>query len=185
MAWKNYAGIDALTYAQELGSERPRLTVAALLIAREIAHPDMLPSRYLRRLDEWADLMRGHLPKGAPELEKATEVARFLSDDLLLRGNSEEYYDAANSFLNEVIERRVGLPIALSALFLHFAAEAGLAGEGIGLPGHFVVAVRIGGRQHFFDPFEGTGPLDESELRDLLEERTGYRGPLNREWLAP
>jgi regulator of sirC expression with transglutaminase-like and TPR domain len=185
MAWKNYAEIDALSYAEELRRDRPRLIVAALLFAREIAHPDMLPSRYLQRLDDWADLMRGHLPQGAPELERATEVARFLSDDLLLRGNTEEYHDPANSFLNEVIERRVGLPIALSALFLHFAAAAGLEGEGIGLPGHFVVAVRIGSRQHFFDPFEGTGPLDESDLRDLLEERANYRGPLDREWLAP
>jgi regulator of sirC expression with transglutaminase-like and TPR domain len=125
------------------------------------------------------------LPQGAADLERAIEVARFLSDELLLRGNEDEYYDAANSYLNEVIERRVGLPIALSSLFLHLAADAGLAAEGIGLPGHFVVAVRIAGRQHFFDPFEGAGPLDTVDLRELLQRRTGFRGSVDPDWLAP
>lgn len=185
MALANYGEVDGLTYADEVGRDEPRLLPAALLFAREIAHPDLLPSRYLRRLDEWADLMAGHLPAGASELERATEVSRFLSDDLLLRGNEDEYYDASNSFINEVIERRLGLPIALSALFLHFAAAAGLTAEGVGLPGHFIAAVRIAGRQHFFDPFEGTGPLDAGDLAALLQRRTGVRGPLSADWLAP
>lgn len=185
MADADYAEIDALTYAGEMARDEPRLIVAALLFAREIAHPDLLPSRYLRRLAEWAEMMVAHLPRGALELERATEVMRFLADELLLRGNTEEYYEAANSYLNEVIERRVGLPIALSALFIHFASAAGLAAEGVGLPGHFVAAVRIEGRQRFFDPFEGAGPLDRGDLRELLQERTGFRGPISDEWLEP
>jgi regulator of sirC expression with transglutaminase-like and TPR domain len=185
MARDDFEAADALTYADELRREEPRLLVAALLFAREIEHHDMLPSRYLRRLDDWAALMRDHLPRGASQLEWAVEVSRFLTDDLLLRGNQEEYYDAANSYLNEVIERRVGLPITLSALFLHFAEEAGLRAEGIGLPGHFIAAVRIDERQQFFDPFEGTGPLDVEDLRELLQERTGFRGSIDAEWLEP
>lgn len=185
MASVNYAEVDRLTYAEEVAADEPRLLVAALLFAREIAYPDLLPSRYLRRLDEWAALLRDHLPRGASEFEVATEVARFLADDLLLRGNEDEYYDAANSFVNEVIERRVGLPIALSALFIHFASAAGLIAEGIGLPGHFVAAVRVAGRQHFFDPFEGVGPLDVGDLGELLQRRTGFRGSVSAEWLAP
>ncbi len=181
----DYAEVDALTFAEEVSRDAPRLTVAALLFAQEIAHPAMRPSRYLRRLDDWGEMLRGQLPQGAADLERAIEVARFLSDELLLRGNEDEYYDAANSYLNEVIERRVGLPIALSSLFLHLAADAGLAAEGIGLPGHFVVAVRIAGRQHFFDPFEGAGPLDTVDLRELLQRRTGFRGSVDPDWLAP
>jgi regulator of sirC expression with transglutaminase-like and TPR domain len=181
----DYAWADSLTFAEEVARESPRLSVAALLLAREIAQPEMRPSRYLRRLDDWAEILRAHLPQGASEFERAIEVARFLADDLLLRGNEDEYYDPANSFLNEVIERRVGLPIVLSSLFLHLAAEAGLEGEGIGLPGHFVVAVRIAGRQHFFDPFEGAGPLDVVDLRELLQRRTGFRGSFDPGWLAP
>jgi regulator of sirC expression with transglutaminase-like and TPR domain len=185
MAEVEYVGVDALSYADEIAQDEPRLLVAALLLAREIAHPDLLPSRYLRRLDEWADMMVDHLPRGSSEVEQATEVMRFLADELLLRGNEEQYYDPANSFLNEVIERRVGLPIALSALFLHFARAAGLEAEGIGLPGHFIAAVRAEGRQLFFDPFEGTGPLDVRELAELLQDRTGFRGPVDPEWLVP
>jgi regulator of sirC expression with transglutaminase-like and TPR domain len=181
----DYAEVDALTFAEEVSRDAPRLTVAALLFAREIAHPAMRPSRYLRRLDDWGEMLRAQLPQGAADLERAIEVARFLSDELLLRGNEDEYYEPANSFLNEVIERRVGLPIALSSLFLHLAADAGLAAEGIGLPGHFVVAVRIAGRQHFFDPFEGAGPLDTVDLRELLQRRTGFRGSVDPDWLAP
>jgi regulator of sirC expression with transglutaminase-like and TPR domain len=185
MPQTDYDIVDTLTYAGEVARAEPRLIVAALLFAREIQHPDLLPSRYLRLLDKWAQAMVSHLPRGASELELATEVMRFLADELLLRGNSKEYYAGANSYLNEVIDRRVGLPIALSALFIHFASAAGLTAEGIGLPGHFVAAVRIEGRQHYFDPFESGGPLDRSDLRELLLERTGFRGPIVDEWLEP
>jgi regulator of sirC expression with transglutaminase-like and TPR domain len=179
------AAVDRLTYADELAQDAPRLIVAALLYAREIAHPRLAPSHYLRRLNNWGELLRSLLSDAQGAAARAVVVSQFLTDDLGFRGNEDDYYGAANSYVNEVIETRMGLPIALSAIFLHFAEIAGLEGQGIGLPGHFIVAVRDGETQLFFDPFEGTGPLDVEALRPLLHRRTGFRGAINPAWLEP
>jgi regulator of sirC expression with transglutaminase-like and TPR domain len=177
--------LDALTFDGEVSTSEPRLIIAALLIAREIAYEDLRPSRYLARLEEWADAFTFHVRRDAPGIERGQALARFLFTDLGIRGNEEEYYDPRNSYLNDVMDRRLGIPISLSALFLHIAERTGIQAEGIGLPGHFVVAVRDQEAQRFFDPFEGDEPLSREDLRDLLERRTGYRGVFHEEWVRP
>jgi regulator of sirC expression with transglutaminase-like and TPR domain len=176
---------DALTFEQEVSGE-PRLALAALLFAREIAYPDLRPSRYLARLEAWAEAFEFHVRRDAAGgIEHGQALARFVFTDLGIRGNAEEYYDPRNSFLNEVMDRRRGIPISLSVLFLHIAERTGIQAEGIGLPGHFVVAVRDGAARRFFDPFEGDESLGREDLPGLLERRAAYRGPLHEEWLAP
>jgi len=176
--------VDELTFAEEVNRPEPGLVRAALLFAREIAYPDLRPSRYLMRLDEWAEAATFHMRRDKP-LERGQALARFLFSDLGVEGNDEEYYDPRNSYLNEVMDRRLGIPIALSALFLHLAERTGLEAEGIGLPGHFIVAVRDDNIAHYFDPFEGGAQVAEEDLREMIERRTGYRGAFNPEWLQP
>lgn len=176
---------DDLTFAQVAGEPEPRLTLAALLLAREIAYPDLKPSRYLARLDEWAEAFTFHVRRDAPGLERGRALARFVFSDLGIKGNEEEYYDPRNSFLNDVMDRRLGIPISLSALFLHVAGRVGIEAEGIGLPGHFIVAVHDGDEQEFFDPFEGDEPMEQDDLPGLLVRRTGYGGAFDPEWVRP
>ena len=109
----------------------------------------------------------------------------FLFEDVGLRGNQDDYYDPRNSYLNEVIDRRLGLPITLSAIFMEVAERVGLDAEGIGLPGHFLVAVRDGGMRHFLDPFHGGAWLTREDLDDLVGAAGGGHRRLLREWLAP
>ena len=177
--------VDELTFEQEAGAGEPRLALAALLFAREIAYEDLMPSHYLARLQEWVEAFKFHVRRDAPGIERGQALARFLFSDLAIKGNEKAYYDPRNSYLNEVMDRRLGIPITLSALFLHLARRAAIQAEGIGLPGHFIVAVHDAGVEQFFDPFEGDEPLGSDDLRGLLERRTGYRGAFNPEWVKP
>ena len=132
---------------------------AALTIAR-IAYPDLDAGPYLARLDALAASARPRLPADVPPAEAGLALASYLFRDLGFRGNADDYYDPRNSFLNDVLERRTGIPISLSVLLIEIGTRLGLAAEGVGFPGHFLV--RIG--SVLFDPFYGGRPVGPEEL---------------------
>ncbi|HVF14776.1 MAG TPA: transglutaminase-like domain-containing protein [Acidimicrobiales bacterium] len=125
------------------------LDEAALLIAAH-AYPDLDIDRQLARLDE--------LAAGCPEptLEGWRE---HLFVDLGFTGATESYYDARNSFLNDVVDSRRGLPITLSLLGIEVGRRLGVRFEGIGLPGHFLLRY-ADQPDTFVDPFHGGVLLD-------------------------
>ena len=141
--------------------ERTDLARAALAIAR-IAYPDLDPAPYLRQLDGLAAAVRPRLhPGGSPEAA-AAELAGYLFGECGFRGNQEEYYDPRNSYLNDVLERRTGIPITLAVVMIETGARLGLGLEGVGFPGHFLV--RVAGSPLLLDPFFGGRPIGEREL---------------------
>ena len=93
--------------------------------------------------------------------------------DLGFRGNTDNYYDPRNSYLNDVMDRRTGLPIALSALTMAVGRRAGLEIAGVGLPGHFMTKMIAGTRAILFDPFNGGRILSPNECAEMLERVTG------------
>jgi regulator of sirC expression with transglutaminase-like and TPR domain len=97
--------------------------------------------------------------------------------------NTSDYYDPRNVYLNEVIERKLGIPISLSIIFLHVATKVGLAASGVGLPGHYVVKVQFELNEVYVDPFHGGTTLTVPEISDLLSRMTGGRGRLAPEHL--
>src|SRR3989475_5121743 len=143
--------------------ERTDLARAALAIAR-IAYPDLDPAPYLRQLDDLAAAVRPRLyPQASPEAAVA-ELAGYLFDECGFRGNQEEYYDPRNSYLNDVLERRTGIPITLSLVLIETGARLGLGIEGVGFPGHFLVRVAGSRGPLLLDPFYGGRPIREREL---------------------
>jgi regulator of sirC expression with transglutaminase-like and TPR domain len=98
-------------------------------------------------------------------------------------GDRDAYDDPRNSFLHTVIERRTGLPILLSVLTIGVARRVGVPIEGIGLPGHFVVADRSAGEPRYLDPFDGWAELDEGRLREIVRSAGG--GELASHHLEP
>jgi len=114
------------------------LGAAALAIAAT-EYPELDIGHYLARLDE--------LAAGLPATADA--VVTRLFHELGLRGNEADYYDARNSFLSDVLDRRLGIPITLSVVFLEVARRVGLGAAGVGFPGHFLV--RVG--EVVLDPF--------------------------------
>jgi regulator of sirC expression with transglutaminase-like and TPR domain len=160
------------------------LAEAALWIAAE-AVPALDVPHWLGRLDA---LGRRAAERVAPDMAvdaAATAVSRFLFDEEGFQGNTADYYDPRNSFLNDVLERRLGIPISLSVVYMAVASRAGLDAAGVGLPGHFVVQVARRGHRRLLDPFHGGRLLDRAGCEALVAELRPGAGPLDPRWLAP
>jgi regulator of sirC expression with transglutaminase-like and TPR domain len=123
----------------------------------------------MAQLDAIAATIRGRLAADAPADQKVAAINRHLFGELGFTGNVEAYYDPRNSYLNEVLERRIGIPITLSIVYLEVARRLGLPAQGVAFPGHFLVKVRLTGGALVLDPFGGGAPQSERELRERLE----------------
>jgi regulator of sirC expression with transglutaminase-like and TPR domain len=137
---------------------------AALAMAR-VHYPELELEPYLERL---AAMGRSgaRAIDGTYGEEGVARLSRFVFEELGFRGNREEYYDPRNSFLNEVLERRLGIPITLSLVYIELGRAGGLEMEGVGFPGHFLVLETISGT--LLDPFNGGVELDAGGLEQLL-----------------
>lgn len=179
-------GTEKWTFAQELRVVGgPGLARANLLLAREIAYPALQPMVYLAQLDGWGAEVRRRCAGATEPRERASCLSSFLFAEVGLRGNAAEYYDPRNSYLNEVMDRRLGLPIALSAIFLEVAKRAGVPAYGVGLPGHFVVAVVDGDTPWLLDPFHGGAWLTREDATALVRSMTGTHASFDHTWLTP
>jgi regulator of sirC expression with transglutaminase-like and TPR domain len=151
-----------------------RLDRAALLIgAEDEAYRNVLVEQYLSQLDELAEEARSFM---AVSQSGETEAFNYFLFELKrFAGNQLDYYDPRNSFLNEVIDRRLGIPITLSVVYMEVGRRAGLDVEGVGLPGHFIVRVRELGLSEalLIDPFHGV-MLTREDCQDRLD--TVYDG---------
>jgi regulator of sirC expression with transglutaminase-like and TPR domain len=144
------------------------LAEAALLVAAE-EYSDLDVRGYLGRLDEMGCALRQRLDE-EPRPERAImALNRYMFQELGFRGNTEQYYDPRNSFLNEVIDRRTGIPITMSTVYMEVAGRAGLEVEGVGLPGHFVVRIQTPARPLLVDPFHGGTLLTEKDCQERLD----------------
>ncbi len=144
------------------------LAEACLLIAAD-AYPGLDVNRYLAEIERMAARLRGRLPPDADAEQKVIALNQFLFQDLGFHGNADDYYDPRNSFLNDVIERRRGIPISLCVLYMEVGRKIGLPLAGVSFPGHFLVRLSLRGSALFLDPFSGGEPLSEKDLRKLLK----------------
>jgi regulator of sirC expression with transglutaminase-like and TPR domain len=172
---------DFAALATRRGDSIP-LAEAALLIAAE-EYPALDVNVYLSRLDALADDIREAVDNARDVREAGTLLARFLREDEGFRGNADEYYDPRNSFLNEVLDRRQGIPITLSILYMEVARRLGMAVHGVGLPGHFLVLLAEAGT--YVDPFHGEVDLREEDCARRMHERFGDDMTFDRAMLAP
>ena len=144
------------------------LARACLLIAAD-AYPGLDVERYLGEIEGFAVRLRARLPAASGVEERVVALNQFLFDDLGYRGNTEDYYDPRNSYLNEVIDRRTGIPITLAVLYMEVGRRVGLPLEGVSFPGHFLVRLRVRGGMLVLDPFDAGAPQSEDELRSRLQ----------------
>jgi regulator of sirC expression with transglutaminase-like and TPR domain len=171
------------------------LASSALIIAR-LDCPQLDPAPYLRRLDEMGAAVRARLNpaqrSGRPSRHDAVGVLNaYLFDDLRLSPNTDGDEDPRNSFLNEVLDRRVGIPIALGVVYMEVARRAGIRIEGINFPGHFLLLCPGDSAEEppstglVLDPFEAGALLSERECREILHERLGDQVKFHPALLAP
>jgi regulator of sirC expression with transglutaminase-like and TPR domain len=154
------SGVDAPLDVAEL----------ALHLARD-EYPNIDVDAYLAELDAMAQeakrYVRGDL------VARVHGLCRYLFHDMGFRGNKKEYYDPLNCYLNQVLERRMGIPITLSAVTMAIGARVGLHIDGVGLPGHFVVKAVEGECEVVFDPFHGGRLLTATDCENLVRQVTG------------
>jgi regulator of sirC expression with transglutaminase-like and TPR domain len=154
------------------------LARAALQIAR-FEYPRLSIEPYLHKLDRMADEIRERLPEGFYPLKIIQTINRYLFDDLQFIGNTEDYYDPRNSYLNDVIDRRTGIPITLSIVYLEIARRIDFPMVGIGLPGHFIIRPNFEEAGIFVDPFHRGEILFEQDCADRLSQI--YQQPVKLE----
>ncbi len=143
--------------------DRCDLGRAALEIAR-LAYPDLVADHYLQRLDELAETVRPRVRAARSLVDGIGAVSAYLFDECGFHGNRDDYYDPRNSFLNDVLERRTGIPISLSVLLMETSARLGLTVEGVPFPGHFLVRIAGAVGPILLDPFFGGRPIGRDEM---------------------
>ncbi len=148
--------------------EKIDLARACLLIAQD-AYPELDVERYMGEIESLALRLRTRLKNVGGVEERVIALNEFLYEDLGYWGNTDDYYDPRNSYLNEVIDRKTGIPITLAILYMEIGRRIGLPLEGVSFPGHFLVRLRLRGGVLIFDPFSGGAPQSEPELRQRLQ----------------
>lgn len=172
-------------YRDELALAELNVARAALQVARSIAYPALDIPAYMANLYELSETAAAAISTGLPVIEQAERLSALLFVEQGFRGNTLAYYDPRNSYLNEVLDRRLGLPITLSIVYLEVAERLGIPAYGIGLPGHFIVGVHSAQGDIWIDPFHGGHRVDLSDCADLIRMAAGYEGPLEASWFAP
>lgn len=158
------------------------LAEIALLLARdEFASLDV--DATLNELSAMAHevkpYLRGHLA------HQVQGLCRYLFHEMGFRGNQRDYYDPRNSYFNQVLERRTGIPITLSAVTMAVGQRAGLRISGIGLPGHFIVKAMDSAQEILIDPFHGGRILSSQDCENLVQQMTGMSFEVSALTLEP
>lgn len=174
-------------FVKEAASPADNLPHCALLMAR-VAYPELDPSPFLRQLQQMGATARDHVEIGLggspPRRTRLRVVTEFVYGQLGFVGNHEQYDDPRNSLLNEVLSRRMGIPITLAVVFIDVARRAGLAVEGVNFPGHFLVRCLPDASDQaenaplLIDPFHAGSVLSDAECAGLLRSHLGVEAML-------
>ena len=161
-------------FAAEVGQADGDVDIAraALLIARE-EYPGLSVEGHLGRLDQMAEEVKDGVGDELAELVVMQALLRDIFEEKGYRGNREAYYDPRNSFLNDVLDRRKGIPLTLGIILLEIGWRLGLPLEGVNFPGHFLIrypglTVRL-----LIDPFDGGRIWFEDQAQELLDRMYG------------
>ena len=160
----------------------PDLAAPAFLIAR-LEFPRLDPGPYLDRLELMGEAAFHRIADDpghdAPLVARVDALNRYLFNELAFTGNRDQYEDPRNSCLNEVLDRRMGIPVTLSLVFIEVARRAGVRAEGVNFPGHFLVRALPDLHTDdpdeglIVDPFHGGAILNQDDCRLLLNQHAG------------
>ena len=162
----------ALAAALSGGDDAIELARVMLLIAAE-EYPELDLDAYLGRLDRLAEAIRPRLSGDEGPAALLGTINGHLYRELGFRGNAEDYQDPRNSFLNEVLDRRTGIPITLAVVYMEVAARLGHRLVGVNLPLHFMLAYETGSEPLIVDAFDGGRIMTAGEIRERLSQIAG------------
>lgn len=164
------------------GSTPSAFDAALAVTVQEFPELDLSTTR--AEVNALGERVRGYCAGSQDAATSLKALQRVLVHEENFRGNAEDYYDPENSYVNRVLERRVGLPITLSVVWSEVARSAGIPLFGIGFPGHFLVGLNAGGHLHIVDPFDA-GRLLSSEDCAALLRRAVPHGRVSEDLFSP
>jgi regulator of sirC expression with transglutaminase-like and TPR domain len=167
-----------------LDEEAWSLDRAALTMALE-EYPDLKIQDYVRRLDTFAARAQAFIGVEGTPVNVIESINKVLFVQEGLRGNSEDYYDPRNSYLNEVLDRKLGIPISLSVIYMEVAKRIGFAIDGIGFPGRFLIKHVAKGREIVIDAYNLGRILTPHDCQELLDKIYNGTASLNSAMLQP
>ena len=173
----DHAPRPAFVRFSEQGEDEIDLTLAALEIARD-EYPSLDTEMVVGQLVTLTERAKVLSEGSENPIVQMRAINTCLFQELGLSGNSRAYFAPRNSYLNDVLERKVGIPITLSVVYLDIGWRMGLPLVGVGFPGHFLVKCHIGDSVVVVDPFHRGLSLDEKDLLKRLEEMFGARDDL-------
>lgn len=173
------------TFRDELNEPVINVPRAALRLARSIAYPVLDVDLYVSRLNTLAEAAYPQVDEQKTLSERAEALSDFLFNQMDFRGNRDDYNDPRNSYLNCVLDRKLGIPISLGTLYISIAQRLGMRAYGIGLPGHFVVGLYEDGSEIMVDPFNAGQRLSVADCARLVRQSTGFQGVFKQKWLSP
>ena len=153
---------------------------ATALSISSLFQRDADPAAGLAQFDLLAAAARARMPDDADLLRQVAALNAFLFDELGFAGNQDDFYDPRNSFLDQVLERRLGIPISLSLVYCELATRLGMPAYGVSFPAHFLVRVGRGATALMLDVYAGGVALPEAELDRRLVEIFGDGAPTIR-----
>lgn len=157
---------------------------AALFIAGE-AYPGLDILRYVAKLEAMAAAVRPGVTTTDAPILKIEHLNTYLFEERGFRGNTQEYYDPRNSFLNDVIDRQLGIPITLSVVYIEVGRRVGMPLQGVGMPGHFIMKYADPEEDIYIDPFNKGRILSREACEELLHDVYGEPVPFQETFLAP
>jgi regulator of sirC expression with transglutaminase-like and TPR domain len=163
---------EELTQVGALPDDYIDLEANALLISR-YAYPSLNADAYTQKLEDMATEVRERMGRRVSGEEAVKTLNRYLFSEQGFRGNTKNYYEADNSYLNRVIDRRMGIPISLSTVYLLIGRRLGLPLHGIGMPGHFLVKFESERYKIFIDCFNAGALLSDKDCARFLVQ-AGY-----------
>ena len=164
--------------------EQINLAEAALYIAQE-EYPNLDIAAYFNALDTMAAEVEKRLPAERYPLRVIQSINQYLYNDLGFVGNTSDYYDPRNSFLNDVIDRQTGIPITLSLVYMEIAQRIGFPMVGVGMPGHFLIRPTIEEMEIYVDAYHGGETLFAEDCQNRLNQIYGQSVELQPAFLAP
>lgn len=178
---------STLIFARKIGREEEKISLAeaSFLLAKCVEYPNLVIDEYLGKIARMAaEIESGIGGVNNDPLTLIEIINNYLFVEQGFHGNEDDYYDPRNSFLNDVIDRKTGIPITMSTLYMELARRVGLALDGVCFPGHFIVKYSGPGGEIVIDPFNKGKILSEKECQDILNRMYDGRVQFRREMIT-
>ena len=179
---KNADALPDWNTLARLGDDELPLLDTALLIARDES-PDLDAGAITAQVDTYAEALRPVVAGDVDLPSRLTAINRYLFDEIGFTANVDQYDDPRNSYLNQVVDRKLGIPISLAVVQMEVTRRLGMPLDGVSFPGHFLVRLPVDDGILVLDPYNKGRPVSADELRERASPHLGGQAPDDQQLL--